>query len=209
MNIPIVYEDNFLVIVDKPAGLIVIPSPRNEKRTLTSILNDDLKERNLPYRLHPAHRLDRETSGLIIYAKGKSSQDKMMELFKSRLIKKKYIAFVQGHISQLAGEINIPILGMKSLTLFRVLETRKLFTVVEVSTLTGRKNQIRIHFKMISHPLVGETKFAFRKDFSLKAKRTMLHSSELEFISPFTKEKIHVKCDLASDMKKFLNTHSN
>ena len=71
MNIPVVYEDDWLLIVDKPAGMLTIPSPRKEARTLTAVLNEDLKTKGLPYRLHPCHRLDKETSGLIIYAKGK------------------------------------------------------------------------------------------------------------------------------------------
>ena len=79
-NIPIVYEDNWLLVVDKPAGLLTIPTPKKESRTLTSILH-----------AHPCHRLDRETSGLIIYAKGKSTQKKMMQEFKDKRVKKKYI----------------------------------------------------------------------------------------------------------------------
>ena len=90
MNIPIVYEDEWLSVLNKPAGLLVIPTPKKEKRTLTSILNDDLKIRDLTYRLHPCHRLDKETSGLIIYAKGKSIQKIMLQEFKQRKIKKRY-----------------------------------------------------------------------------------------------------------------------
>ena len=78
MNIPVVYEDDWLLIADKPPGLLSVPDGCAEKRSLTGILNDDLKERQVAYRLHPCHRLDRETSGLIIYAKGKAQQQKIM-----------------------------------------------------------------------------------------------------------------------------------
>ena len=89
MNISIIYEDDWLLVADKPSGLLVIPTPKKESRTLTNILNEDLQNRGIPYRLHPCHRLDRETSGLIIYAKGKSVQQKMMHEFKEKKVKKK------------------------------------------------------------------------------------------------------------------------
>ena len=98
MNIPIIYEDDWLLVVNKPAGLLTVPTPRNESRTLTSILNQDAKERGLEFKLYPCHRLDRDTSGLIIYAKGPSIQKQMMDLFRQRLVSKKYIAFVHGKL---------------------------------------------------------------------------------------------------------------
>ena len=106
MNIPIVYEDDWLLVVNKPAGLLTIPTPKKESRTLTSILNQDAVERELKYSLHPCHRLDRDTSGLIIYAKGKSIEKKMTDAFRDRLVHKKYIAFVHGKLAQPQGQIS-------------------------------------------------------------------------------------------------------
>ena len=85
-NIPVLYEDDWIMILEKPPGLLTVPAPGKSSRTLTVILNEDLKARGLNYRLHPCHRLDKETSGLIMYAKGKSAQDKLMLLFKNRKI---------------------------------------------------------------------------------------------------------------------------
>jgi len=208
VNIPVVYEDDWLLVVDKPAGLLTIPTPRNEKRTLTSILNDDLKERGLLYRLHPCHRLDRETSGLVIYAKGKSIQKKMMDEFKNKSVGKKYLAFVQGRVVKDQGEINRPIEFRPAITKYRVSQRRKDFTVLEVMLLTGRTNQIRIHFKAIGHPIVGETKFAFRKDFLLRAKRLCLHARDLEFLHPVTKKVVRLSVDLPKDLNDFLDNHA-
>ena len=208
MNIPIIYEDDWLLIVDKPSGLLTIPTPKNETRTLTSILNDDAKERNLTYHLHPCHRLDRETSGLIIYAKGKSIQKKMMDLFKFKNIKKTYFAFVQGNVVQMQGEIRSPIEGQSASTRYRVIEKRRDFSIVEVSPLTGRTNQIRIHLKQIGHPILGERKFAFRKDFKLKAKRLCLHAAGLEFEHPITKNYLKFKLELPQDLKNILEKNS-
>jgi RluA family pseudouridine synthase len=185
VNIPIVYEDEWLLIVDKPSGLLVIPTPKNEKRTLTSILG-----------LHPCHRLDRETSGLIIYAKGKSIQKKMMQFFKERKIKKTYIAFVAGNPFRNQGEIRTPVEGLTAITKYRVIQRKKDFSVVEVNPLTGRTNQIRIHFKSIGHPVLGETKYAFRRDFKLRAKRLCLHAWQLEFTHPVTGKSLSLEADL-------------
>jgi len=208
VNIPIIYEDNWLLAVNKPSGLVIIPTPKKEERTLTSILNEDLKQRGLLYRLHPCHRLDRETSGLIHYAKGKSIQKKMMDDFKHKKIKKTYIAFVQGTLFKNQGEIKENIEGLSAVTKYKVIQRRQDFTLVEVMPLTGRTNQIRIHFKEIGHPVVGETKYAFRRDFKLRAKRLCLHAKILEFIHPVAKKHINLSIDLPEDLKEFLQKHA-
>ncbi|MDD5595071.1 MAG: RluA family pseudouridine synthase [Candidatus Omnitrophica bacterium] len=209
MNIPIVYEDDWLVILDKPAGLLVIPTPKKEKRTLTSILNQYCEEKKLKFRLHPCHRLDRETSGLIVFAKGKAIQEKMMQMFFKKEVKKTYIAFVHGSLKEGQGIIKANIEAKAAQTQYRVIGKRKDFSILEVSPLTGRKNQIRIHFKNIGHPLVGETRFAFRKDFALKAKRVCLHALSLEFSHPITKKTIKIEAKLATDLEEFLKAHPN
>jgi 23S rRNA pseudouridine1911/1915/1917 synthase len=209
VNIPVLYEDDWLLVADKPSGLLVIPTPKREKRTLTSILNEDLKLKGLAYRLHPCHRLDRQTSGIIVYAKGKSAQHKMMEEFKGKRVKKKYIAFLQGKVREDEGKISMPIEGESALTRFKVLQRQDNFSVVEAQPITGRTNQLRIHFKNIGHPILGEEKFAFRKDFSLRAKRLCLQAKEIEFTHPITKKNITIRIDLADYLKEFLTKHGD
>jgi RluA family pseudouridine synthase len=205
MNIPVVYEDNWLLVLDKPSGLLVIPDPKHKSRTLSGILNDDLKEKGLLYRLHPCHRLDRDTSGLIIYAKGKSAQQRMMLEFRTRRVKKTYIVFAQGLIASDQGEIKNPIDAAAAFTRYQVIERRNGFSLVQAMPLTGRTNQIRIHFKLIGHPIVGETKYAFRKDFKLRAKRLCLHAARIRFRHPFTAKMISLEAKLPSDMRDFLD----
>ncbi|MFH1889228.1 MAG: RluA family pseudouridine synthase [Candidatus Omnitrophota bacterium] len=207
MNIPVIYEDDWLLVLDKPTGLLTIPTPKKEPRTLTSILNEDFKKRNASYQLHPCHRLDRETSGLIVYAKGKSAQKKMMAEFGRRKIKKRYMAFVQGKLPEKTGAMRYLIEGHSAVTDYRVIEERSDYSVVEIIPLTGRTNQIRIHFKRIGHPLVGETKFAFRRDFKLKAKRLFLHAKKIEFTHPMTGKSISLFAPLPPDMEDFLSKH--
>jgi 23S rRNA pseudouridine1911/1915/1917 synthase len=196
LNIPIAYEDQWLLVVDKPSGLLTVPTPKNEKRTLTSILN-----------LYPCHRLDRETSGLIIYAKDKGTQQKMMDEFRNRRIKKAYLAFVRGIPQKNQGEIKNRIEGLSAQTRYKVIEKRKDFAILEINPLTGRTNQIRIHLKQIGHPILGESKFAFRRDFTIKAKRLMLQAAGLEFKHPVTGSQLCLRLDLPDDLKKFLESH--
>lgn len=206
-NIPVVYEDDWLLIMLKPSGLLTIPTPKKELRTLTSILNADFKNRGLFYRAHPCHRLDRETSGLIVYAKGKSVQKKMMDIFRNRKVKKRYIVFVQGIPVQSKGEIGNSIEGLSAITKYKIIEKKENFAILEAIPLTGRTNQLRIHFKQIGHPILGETKFAFRRDFRIKAKRLCLHAVGLEFVHPVTAKFISLSVELPDDLKMFLKSH--
>jgi 23S rRNA pseudouridine1911/1915/1917 synthase len=206
-NIPVFFEDEWLAVFNKPPGLLTVPAPGNTSRSLTQILNEDLERQGVSFRLHPCHRLDKETSGLILYAKGKSAQDKLMQLFKGRKISKTYIAFVHGRVEQDKGLITRPIEGQAASTRFEVLERCRDFSVVELSPETGRTNQIRIHFKAIGHPLVGESKFTFRRDFALRSKRVCLHATHLEFLHPWTNKVIAIESPLARDMQKFLEDH--
>lgn len=208
MDIPIVFQDEWLLVVNKPAGLLTIPAQGSETQTLTGLLNDDFRDK-LTSHLHPCHRLDRDTSGLIVYAKGKSVQQKMMALFHGKKVKKTYIAFIQGTMEKAQGEIKHQIEGQPAITRYRVIEQRRGFTVVEVEPLTGRTNQIRIHFKSIGHPLVGEKKFVFRRDFKLKANRLCLHAQGLEFFHPVTGKTISLMSGLPLGMKNFLDKHTD
>jgi 23S rRNA pseudouridine1911/1915/1917 synthase len=208
MNIPIVYEDDWLLVVNKPAGLLSVPTPKKESRTLTSILNQDATERGLKYSLYPCHRLDRETSGLVIYAKARGIESKMTDAFRNRRVAKKYVAFVHGKLAQAEGKINLAIEGRDALTKYKVVKEKSNYSVVEVYPVTGRTNQIRIHFKSIQHPLVGEDKFIFRKDFALRFKRVCLHAEYLEFKHPQTGKIVAVEASLPEDMQKFLQDHS-
>jgi 23S rRNA pseudouridine1911/1915/1917 synthase len=205
MNIPVVYEDNWLLVVNKPSGLLTIPAPQKQRRTLLKILNDDLKTRGLNYRLHPCHRLDQETSGLIIFAKGKSVQKRMMQEFKEKRIDKTYLGFVRGSPERNQGFIRKPVRGKPAFTRYRVVQRLKDFSLVEIQPLTGRKNQIRLHFKQIKHPIIGEDRFAFRRDFKVKARRLCLHAQVLDFLHPVTKRPVHLEAELPEYLKRLMS----
>jgi 23S rRNA pseudouridine1911/1915/1917 synthase len=206
----IIYEDEHLIVVNKSSGILVVPTPKGETNTLTDLLNNELDNRGAGPDAYPCHRIDRETSGLILYAKGKPVQEIMMEQFKKRLVKKTYIAFVHGIVRKESDTLKGNVYNRARrkielmITKFRVLERRQDFTIVEVEPATGRTNQIRIHFKEIGHPLVGESVYAFRKDFKLKFKRVALHAKALEFNHPVTGKRMNFNLPIPDDMADFL-----
>jgi len=219
-RIKVLFEDEYFIVFDKPSGIVVIPTPQKDNLCLTQIVNREYASHIAPKKLHPCHRIDRDTSGAIIYAKGKHFQRLMMDKFRKHEVKKVYIAFVHGIIRKKRGEMRSYISNIERLrftrgpfymfavTKYRVLEYKNKFSVVEVYPVTGRTNQIRIHFKEIGHPLVGERKYAFARDYSLKFRRAALHAHILEWNHPVNGEKVKVVSDLADDMKRLLSQFS-
>lgn len=210
-SIPVLYQDDDCLVVDKPAGLLTIPTDKGGESNLVDRVNEAYGPG-----LFPAHRLDRDTSGVILFARGRAHQETLMLAFQEKRVKKQYIAFVHGRVERSQGSIRIPVKdfyqrkfqrnapAQSALTHYEVLDYYKQFTVVSVMPVTGRTNQIRIHFSKIGHPLVGEDKYAFRKDFELRFRRTALHAAKLEFPQPTTGKMIKVESPLAADMEAFL-----
>ena len=206
----IIYEDGAIIVVDKPSGMLVIPTPKGETNTLTDLLNRELDSRGIETNAYPCHRIDRETSGLIVYAKGKAMQRKVMDQFHEKKVSKHYVAFVHGNVKKDFDTISKSIYNKSrqkhdsAVTKYRVLKRYGSFTVVDAEPVTGRTNQIRIHFAMIAHPLVGESVYAFRKDFALRFRRTALHAQRVEFSHPVTGERLVFTAHMPDDMKVFL-----
>jgi len=209
----IIHEDDAIIVVDKPSGMLVIPSPNKETNTLSDLLNRELDARGVAVNAYPCHRIDRETSGLVVYAKGKKFQALMMEEFRKRAVRKSYTAFVQGKVKKNFDTISFSIYNrnkdreQEAVTKYKVVGRPEGFTVVEVEPVTGRTNQIRIHFAAAGYPLVGESVFAFRKDFNLRFRRVALHARSIEFIHPATKKRARFESALPDDMRTLLEEH--
>ena len=213
VQVPVLYEDACCIVFNKPSGLLVVPTDKNEDRTLVNLVNEQQGTRGS---LFPAHRLDRDTTGVILFAKGRENQEKLMQFFKDKKVSKTYIAFVHGRVSEPRGKIRIPIKdfnqrkfapnkpAQSALTHYEVESYHQDYTVVKVMPITGRTNQIRIHMAKIGHPLVGEDKYAFRRDFALRFRRTALHALCLEWPQMDGKGVIKVQSPLAADMAEFL-----
>jgi RluA family pseudouridine synthase len=228
--IPILYEDQAVVVFDKPAGLLVVPDPKGSSKPMVDIVNAQCPPNELG-KLYACHRLDRETSGVIIFARGQSNEEKMMDEFRKGTVEKRYIAFVRGKLRNMAGEMksmirdfheqryarytkrderagrNVDRGGKLAITRYKVITVKHLFTVVEVYPLTGRTNQIRIHFSELGHPLLGERLYALGRDASVKFGRVALHASEITFKHPQTGKRMTVESELAKDMENFLNRY--
>jgi len=217
IDVRVLYEDENCLVFNKPSGLLVIPTDKDEDHTLVNLVN---QQHGAKGHLFPAHRLDRDTSGVILFAKGRDNQQKLMQFFKDKQVNKNYIAFVHGRVLEPRGKIRIPIKdfhqrqfarhlpAQSALTHYEVKDYYKDFTVVKVMPITGRTNQIRIHFAKIGHPLVGEDKYAFRRDFALRFRRTALHALRLEWPKMTGEGTIIVESPLAQDMDEFLDKHT-
>ncbi len=201
----ILFEDDQLLAVNKPSGLLVIPTAKAERHTLTVLLCDELHRRGLSVNAHPCHRLDRETSGVILYAKGKSMQQKVMDQFHKGQVGKTYIAIVSGMPFYSENVIDSPIERKPARTGYRIIASFSDYSVVEVRPETGRTNQIRIHFKSIGHPLLGESKYAFRKDFKVRFKRVALHALTLELPHPVSGRPLIITAPVPPDMQILIN----
>ncbi len=207
----IVFDDDYLIVVNKIAKVLIQASKESEKHTLTSLLG---RERG--YKVFPCHRLDRETTGLVIYAKSLEIQGKITDQFRRREVGKKYIAFVKGNLEKRKGVWEGKLIdreGKKfaekskyAKTFYRVLKDFPGWSILELSPITGRTNQLRIQLAKIDHPILGEDKYAFRRDFKVKFKRLGLHAFYLNFTHPISRQKVTLEVDLATDMREFSNS---
>jgi tRNA pseudouridine32 synthase/23S rRNA pseudouridine746 synthase len=185
--IPILFENQDIVAVNKPEGLASIPERSKEKASLLSLLSSVF-----PCKLYVVHRLDKEASGVILFAKNASAHKFISERFSSRGVRKTYCILVHGRVTAAVGTIERPlrqfgsgrmgvdaIRGKEGTTDFRVLETFSSHTLVEAHPLTGRRHQIRVHFYSIGHPVVGDPRYG---DKALQAlyPRLMLHAQRIE-----------------------------
>lgn len=214
----IIYEDSVILVVDKPSGILVTPDFKKSFPTLTDLINKEIGLRPEGAKVYPCHRLDRETSGVVVFAKGRKNRNLVMQEFKLRRVKKRYIALVQGKLENKEGVLkNYISSGFKyknrffgkkpklAITKYRLIKTCKDFSIVEAWPLTGRTNQIRIHFKQLGHPILGERQYAFGKDFALKFRRLALHAADIEFIHPLSKKQMKFSSELSPDIQEFIH----
>lgn len=196
MPLEILFEDSDLLVVDKPAGMLVHPTHRDKNGTMLNALVFHLNYVNPDKTIRPGlvHRLDRETSGLIVVAKNVRSHRLLARQFQQKSVEKKYLALVEGSVSAKTGAIEAPIgrfaerkiwdvkEGAKpSVTKYRVLERRQDSTLLELEPITGRTNQLRIHCASIGHPIVGDVQRGARA-----FERLCLHACFLKFRHPAT-----------------------
>lgn len=215
----IVYEDEHLLVVNKPQGMVVHPAPGNYSGTLVNALLwhcANLSGTSGASKPGIVHRLDKGTSGLLVVAKTDEAHIGLAKQFKDRTIKRIYIALVKGVVQLDNGQIELPIgrsvrdrkkMAVKfersklARTSYRVLKRFKDFTALELQLATGRTHQIRVHLSYIGHPLLGDEKYGTRGVLA----RPALHASTLGFVHPSTKKYMEFTSELPMDIREILN----
>ncbi len=224
----ILYEDENYLIIDKPSGVNTHPNFKNlnEPSIASWLIFKYPYLKNVgedPLRPGIVHRLDKDTSGILVIAKNSQAFLNLKEQFQKRLVKKEYLALVWGNPPFDKGIINYPLARSKkspfrrkivldknqnskeALTFYEVLKRFKDFSLIKVIPKTGRTHQIRVHFSSIGFPLVGDKEYGKRKNKKIKINRLFLHAFRCEFYS-LDKKTIKIKCPLPQELMKFLKT---
>ena len=219
IDIEIVYEDKYLLIVNKKAGMVVHPSKGHEQNTLVNALLykvGDLSGINGEIRPGIVHRLDKDTSGLIIIAKDDKTHNLLTEMFKNKEIKKIYYAIVKGSMNKQSGTLISNIGrdekdrkkmtvkkdgGKEAITNFDIVDKNEKYSLVRLNLKTGRTHQIRVHLSHFFFPIIGDSVYGRKDEFP----RQMLHAYELSFIHPITKKSVNVIGEFHNDFNDALN----
>lgn len=221
----ILYEDSDVIVVNKPQGMVVHPASGVYEGTLVNALLyhcKDLSGINGVTRPGIVHRIDKDTSGVIVVAKNDAAHNKLSEQFKEHSMKRVYVALVEGIVKQEEGTVDAPLArhpidrikiavvrdGRRAVTHYKVIERYKAYTLIECRLETGRTYQIRVHMSHIAHPLVGDPVYGYKKQrFNLEGQ--MLHAKILGFIHPRTNEYMEFESDIPEHFKKVLNILKN
>lgn len=220
LDLDIVYEDEYLMVINKPSGLVVHPGSGNKDNTLVNGLmyyTKNLSDIGDSDRPGIVHRLDKDTSGLMLVAKENKTHEILAEEFKKHNIHREYIALVDGVIEVSRGTIDAPIKrskenyqkmtvasgGKKAITNFEVIKRYKNNTLIRLILETGRTHQIRVHMAYIGYPIHNDP--VYNKKVSTSFGQ-FLHSEYLKFIHPITKKELEFRCSLPDEFKDYLNT---
>lgn len=219
MNFPVLYEDDDIIVINKPYGLVVHPGAGNEKVTVVSAIlsHTTLSPIGAPDRPGVVHRLDKETSGIMVLAKNKEAHKGLADQFASHDLDKEYLAIIQGHIVNKKGRIQVAIErdpnhrqrmkatsaenGRMATSIFEVEEYLRNATLVRVKILTGRTHQIRVHMAFTGHPLLGDTTYGGRK---FGNDEHFLHSCRLAFKHPITGKDMLFEAEIPERFKQVI-----
>ncbi len=219
--VDVVYEDKDIIVVNKPKGMVVHPANGNPDGTLVNAIlamcKDSLSGIGGEIRPGIVHRLDKDTSGLLIIAKNDEAHVKMSKQIQDRLVTKKYIALIRGVVKDDEATIDMPIArskvdrkkmavdkdGKQAVTHFKVIKRYRGYTLLEIKIDTGRTHQIRVHMAKIGYPVVGDMVYSNGKnEFGIEGQ--MLHAKSLEFSHPITGKKMHLEAPLPEYFTKVL-----
>ncbi len=224
----VVYEDDALIVVEKKNGLLTVPVKADSKETTVfSILKEYVRKQSHRNTVHVVHRLDRETSGLLVFAKSPELQEYMRTYWRQLVTKRSYVALVEGKLEKNEGKITSWLTedsrtalvssspvdngGQLAITNYKVLKESALqtdeadlkteYSLVELNLETGRTNQIRVHMASMGHPVVGDRKYGHGNESS-PIDRLCLHARVLEFIHPMTEKKVRFEAPMPKEFAR-------
>lgn len=215
-RLKLVYEDDDIIVVNKGYGLLSMGTDKIKEGTAYSILREYLKWQNPRNMLFIVHRLDRDTSGLMVFAKTQEAKDKLQHNWNNMVISRKYLAVVEGKPEPEEGEVRSylaensrfevystdkPEEGQLAVTRYRTLRSRNGYSLMEVSLDTGRKNQIRVHMKDLGHPIAGDRRYGAK---SSPIHRMALHAQTLRFIHPITRKDMNFSTPIPASFARMV-----
>jgi len=219
LPLSIYYEDEYMLIIDKPVGMLVHPTTSEHCTTLANAVIHYFRAKQLPYNFHPVHRLDRNTSGLVLIAKQPHIQH-LLSLHDIKHLNRQYLALATGTLIPAEGTIDAPIArhpdsiiqrivddsGQHAVTCYKVLKQLNKASLMELTLLTGRTHQIRVHLSHIGHPLLGDDLYGGSREL---IGRQALHAARLYFTHPVSGQTVDVSSSLPPDLLQLLKTLEN
>lgn len=213
-NLDILYEDEYLIAINKPNGLLSISNDKEKEITAYRMVSDYVKKNNKNKYIFVVHRLDQDTSGVLMFCKNEKIRDKMQDNWNTIVKKRGYIAIVDGKMNG-NGTIHTYLMenrgqfvyssknnqGKEAITHYSVIKNNNNYSLVQVFIDTGRRNQIRVHLSEKGYPIVGDKKYKCKTN---PIKRLCLHANILEFIHPISKKLIHIESDIPTEFKKVI-----
>ena len=213
-NLYILYEDNYLIAINKPSGLLSISNDKEKIVTAYRMVSEYVKKKEHKY-IFVVHRLDEDTSGILLFCKNQAIRDKMQENWNTMVKKRGYLAIVQGMVKE-SGTIHTYLkenhqqfvysshdnTGKEAITHYSLIKSNNNYSLLQVFIDTGRRNQIRVHLSEQGHPVVGDKKYKCKTN---PIKRLCLHANILEFIHPVTKKLVHIDATIPKEMKNLID----
>lgn len=212
----ILYEDHDLIVINKPAGLLSVATDEEKEQTAYHLLTDYVRRDNPAGRIFVVHRLDRDTSGVVIFAKNEKIKLALQDHWSELVSRRGYIAVVEGQLEEKSGRMRSWLKqtktllmyssqkkgdGLEAITNYQVINETKDYSLLDIQLETGRKNQIRVHMKDLGHPVVGDKKYGAKTN---PLKRLGLHANQLELKHPFTNALMSFEAEIPRNFKALL-----